>query len=200
MNPSSDFFPSSNNTVTATLKLEGSVPEMRFSRCKFYNDTEPNATLVALKDNQVELHGFVLPNGTQMPTFTLESTLDLPDVQDILVFSQATALSMVYTTSDGISVYNDGIEHNLKSGILPGSIHAKQLNDEVFLIGFVLQNGDSGIIHYDSLTDTSTEFMFSTSFTPTEVMPWQNPDTGELIAIAIGDQNLAYGYAEYALP
>ena len=135
-----------------------------------------------------------------MPAFTLENTLDLPDVQDILVFSQASTLSMVYTTSDGISVYSDGFEHNLKTGILPGSVHAKQLSDEVFLIGFVLQDGDSGIIHYDSLTDTSTEFMFSTTFTPTEVMPWQNPTTGELIAITIGDQNLAYGYAEYVLP
>jgi len=200
MNPSSDFFPSSNNTVTATLKLEGSVPDLRVSRCKFYSASEPSATLVALSDLQVDLYDFILPSGTQMPTFSLNSSLDLADVQDILVFSKAAELSILYTTSNEIALYSDGVETRIKDNVLASSIHAKQLTEETYLIGFVLNSGEAGIIHYDSLTDTATEFLFSSSFTPTEVLPWQVPDTGELIAIVIGDQNLAYGYAEYVLP
>ena len=199
MNPSADFFPSANNTVTAVLKLEMSIPEMRYSKCKFYGYYDPNATFVGLKDNQVDLYDFTLPTDQNPPVFTFDSTLDLQDVQDILVFSQAEELSIVYTTSTGIGIYDSGIDMSIKENIVVSSVHAQQFDNQL-LIGFVDNVGEAGLIHYDIDTETVSEFSITTSFTPTEVQPWRIPETNELIVVAIGQQNLAYGYAGIAYP
>ena len=61
-------------------------------------------------------------------------------------------------------------------------------------------NGEAGLIHYDIGTQTVSEFTLTTSFTPTEVQPWRIPETDELVVVAIGTQNLAYGYAGLAFP
>ena len=200
MNPSSDFFPSANNTVTATLKLEASFPEMRYSRCRFYTKNEPSSVMVGIQNNQVDLYNFTLPTDETAPQFVMDSTLDIQDVHDIQVFSQAETLTMLFTTSNTIGIYENGVEFTLKEGIIPSSVHSNMISEDLFLIGYVEEDGTAGIIHYDNSTETTTEFHFSTSFVPTEVQPWQIPETEEMVVVAIGEQNIAYGYAQYQLP
>lgn len=198
MNPSEDFFPSANNTVTAVLKLETSIPEMRYSKCKFYGYYEPDATFVGVKDSQIDLYDFTLPTDSTPPAFTYNNTLDIQDVQDILVFSEQELL-ILYTTSTGIGLYDAGTDTTIKDGVEISSVHAQKF-DGHFLIGFVDENGEAGLIHYDIDTQTVAEFALTTSFTPTEVQPWRIPETDELVVVAIGQQNLAYGYAELLFP
>ena len=200
MNPSEDFFPNANNTVTAVLKLETSIPELRYKRCKFYTPNEPQSTFVGIKNNQVDLYTFTLPSDENPPTLVESSSLDIQDVQDILVFSDVEELSMIYTTSNSIAVYDQGAEQTIKASIEPSSVHAQRLEDGTILIGYVTEDGSAGLIHYNLITTTTTDFGFSTSFTPTEVQPWQMPEENELIVVAIGTQNIAYGYASYTLP
>ena len=199
MNPSVDFFPTPNNTVTAVLKLETSIPEMRYSKCKFYGYYDPSATFVGVKNEQIDLYDFTLPVDNTPPVFTLDSTLDIQDVQDILVFSQAEELSILYTTSDSIGLYDAEIDQTIKENVVTSSVHAHQFDNKL-LIGFVDNNGDAGIIYYDITTQTSHEFRVTTSFTPTEIQPWHIPESNELIIVAIGQQNLAFGHAEYIIP
>lgn len=199
MNPSADFFPSANNTVTAILKLETSVPDMRYSKCKFYSFAEPAVQFVGVQSNQIDLYDFSLPTDNNAPTFTFNSTLDIQDVHDILVFSQAEELSIIYTTSDGIGLYDEGIDTNIKENVVVSSVHAQQIDDDI-LIGYVDEDGIAGLLQYNITTQTLNEYYLSASFIPTEVQPWHIPETNELVVVAIGPQNLAYGYAEYTSP
>ncbi|MAA80010.1 MAG: hypothetical protein CL916_12215, partial [Deltaproteobacteria bacterium] len=198
MNPSADFFPSANNTVTAVLKLETSIPEMRYSKCKFYGYYEPEATFVGVKNSQIDLYDFTLPTNSTPPVFTFDSTLDIQDVQDILVFSEEE-LSILYTTSTGIGLYDAGMDLTIKDGVVISSVRAQQFDNQ-FLIGFVDNAGEAGLIHYDIDTQSVYEFTLTTSFTPTEVQPWRIPETDQLVVVAIGQQNLAYGYAGLTFP
>ena len=199
MNPSDDFFPSANNTVTAILKLEMSVPEMRYSKCKFYSYEEPSSTFVGVKDSEIDIYNFDLPTENSPPDFIYDSTLDIQDVQDILVFSEADELSIVYTTSTGIGLYDAGIDKTIKEDVIVSSVHAQQIDNSI-LIGYVDEDGLAGLVHYDIDTEIISEFSLSTSFTPTEVQPWHIPESNELVVVAIGPQNLAYGYAQYLVP
>ena len=198
MNPSADFFPSANNTVTAVLKLETSVPDMRYSKCKFYGYYEPEVTMVGVKDSQIDLFDFTLPTDSTPPTFTFDSTLDIQDVQDILVFSEEE-LSILYTTTTGIGIYDEGIDKTIKDNVVVSSVRAQQFDNQL-LIGFVDNNGKAGLLHYDLSTQLLSEFDLSTSFTPTEVQPWRIPETDEVVVVSIGQQNLAYGYAQITFP
>jgi hypothetical protein len=200
MNPSDDFFPSANNTVTAILKLEMSLTERRYSRCKFYTFNEPSSTFVGIKDNLIDLYDFTLPTGSTPPTFTASGSLDIQDVQDIIVFSETEELSLIYTTSNDIGLYAAGLDYTIKENVVTSSVHAKYLADGNILVGYVDENAEGGIIHYDVLNETVTEFGFSTSFIPTEIQPWGIPESDEFVVVAIGTQNIAYGYAEYSLP
>ena len=120
------------------------------------------------------------------------------ELQDILVFSEEE-LSILYTTSTGIGLYDTGIDLTIKDGIVVSSVRAQQFDNQ-FLIGFVDDAGKAGLIHYDIDTQTVSEFSLTTSFTPTEVQPWRIPQTDELVVVAIGSQNLAYGYAAITFP
>ena len=108
-------------------------------------------------------------------------------------------MSILYTTSTGIGLYDAGMDFTLKENIAISSVRAQQFDNQL-LIGFVDNAGEAGLVHYDIDTETMNEFALTTSFTPTEVQPWRIPETNELVVVAIGQQNLAYGYAGIEYP